>query len=74
MPLRIVRELGDLYLIILKYYPGATLANQKANPEYQIGHCHIKLEFATALNVRTQVQYRDFHFHILIKEVTLNSG
>jgi hypothetical protein len=48
------REHEDLYLIILKYYPGAALANQKGNPEYHIDYTYIKLEFATALNVRTQ--------------------
>ena len=44
----------DLYLIILKYYPGDALANQKVNPDYNPGYTYIKLEFATALNVRTQ--------------------
>jgi len=48
------REHEDLYLIILKYYPGDALANQKGNPDYYTGYTYIKLEFATALNVRTQ--------------------
>ena len=54
MPLQMAREHEDLYLIILKYYRGAALANQKGNPDYHTGYTYIKLEFATALNVRTQ--------------------
>ena len=48
------REHEDLYLIILKYYRGAALANPKGNHNYHTGYTYIKLEFATALNVRTQ--------------------
>ena len=51
-------EHEDLYLIILKYYRGAALANQKGNPDYYTGYSYIKLEFATALNVRTQEKDR----------------
>ena len=58
MPLQITREHEDLYLIILKYYRGAALANQKGNPDYHTGYTYIKLEFATALNVRTQDRTR----------------
>jgi hypothetical protein len=47
-------ENEDLYLIVLKYYRGASLANQKGNPDYHPGYTYIKSEFATALNVRTQ--------------------
>jgi hypothetical protein len=54
MPLPMAREHEDLYLIILKYYRGAALANQKGNPDYHTGYTYIKLKFATALNVRTQ--------------------
>ena len=54
MPLQMAREHEDLYLIILKYCRGAALANQKGNPDYHPGYNYIKLEFATALNVRTQ--------------------
>ena len=54
MPLQMAREHEDLYLIILKYYRGTALANQKGNPDYHTGYTYIKLEFATALNVRTQ--------------------
>ena len=54
MPLQMAREHEDLYLIILTYYRGAALANQKGNPDYHTGYTYIKLEFATALNVRTQ--------------------
>mgnify|MGYP006992545662 FL=1 len=54
MPLPMAREHEDLYLIILKYYRGAALAKQKGNPDYHTGYTYIKLEFATALNVRTQ--------------------
>ena len=54
MPLQMAREHEDLYLIILKYYRGDALANQKGNPDYHTGYTYIKLEFATALNVRTQ--------------------
>ena len=54
MPLQMAREHEDLYLIILKYCRGAALANQKGNPYYHTGYTYIKLEFASALNVRTQ--------------------
>jgi hypothetical protein len=54
MPLQMDREHEDLYLIILKYYREASLANQKGNPDYHTGYTYIKSEFATALNVRTQ--------------------
>jgi hypothetical protein len=47
-------EHEDLYMIILMYYRGAATANQKGNPDYHTGYTYIKLEFATALNVRTQ--------------------
>jgi hypothetical protein len=47
-------ELEDLFLIILRYYPGAELANEKGNSDYNTGCTYIKLDFATALNVRTQ--------------------
>ena len=57
LPLQMAREHEDLYLIILKYYRGAELANQKGNPDYHTGYTYIKLEFATALNVRTQDIY-----------------
>ena len=57
MPLRMAREHKDLYLIILKYYRGAALANQKGNPDYHTGFTYIKLKFATALNVGTQDLY-----------------
>ena len=53
MPLQMAREHEDIYLIILKYYRGAALANQKGNPDYYIGYNYFKLEFATALNVST---------------------
>jgi hypothetical protein len=51
------RKHENLYLIILKYYLGAALANQKGNPDYHSGFIDIKLEFTTALNVRTQYIY-----------------
>jgi hypothetical protein len=60
MPLQMDREHEDLYLIILKYYRGAALANQNGNPDYHTGYTYIKLEFATALNVRTQEKFRLF--------------
>jgi hypothetical protein len=48
------REDEDLCLIILKYYRGAALANQKRNPDCHTSYTYIKLEFANALNIRTQ--------------------
>ena len=56
-----VREHEDLYLIILRYYRGAALVNQKANPDYHTGYTYIKLKFAAGLNVRTQdVKLNDY--------------
>jgi hypothetical protein len=54
MPLQIAREHEDLYLIIIKYYRGAALANQKGTPDYHTSYTYIKLEFATSLDSRTQ--------------------
>jgi hypothetical protein len=48
------REHEDLYLIILKYYCGTVVANQKGNPDYHTGYTYIKLEFSTTLNVKTK--------------------
>lgn len=48
------REYEDLYMIILKYYRSAELANQKGNPDYLTGYNFFDLEPATALNARTQ--------------------
>jgi hypothetical protein len=35
------------------------LANQKGNPDYHHDYPYFKLEFATALNVRTQEKIRE---------------
>jgi hypothetical protein len=52
MPLQMDREYEDSYLIILRYYRGAALTKQKGKPD--TGYTYIELEFATALNVRSQ--------------------
>ena len=77
MPLQMAREHEDLYLIILKYYRGAALANQKGNPDYHPGYNYIKLEFASALNVRTQEKIRALeattNSHVPIIAITANA-
>jgi hypothetical protein len=57
MLLQMAREHEDLYLIIIKYYCGAVVANQKGNTDYHTGYTYLKLKFATTLNVRTQEIY-----------------
>jgi hypothetical protein len=54
MLLQMAREHEDLYLIIIKFYCGAVVANQKGNPDYHTNYTYIRLEFSIALNVRTQ--------------------
>ena len=68
MPLPMAREHEDLYLIILKYYRGAALAKQKGNPDYHTGYTYIKLEFATALNERTQEEQGPFSVFPVLRQ------